>query len=137
MDAPFVGAKIALMIGPGLLAYRRDVRPGLVWPGWWDLPGGGREGRESPLACALRETAEEFGLAVPRRAVTWARRYRSPGDGPAWFFAARLPMAARGRIRFGEEGQHWRLVEPRGFAAWPAAIPMFRTRVRHALDAGL
>lgn len=32
---------------------------------WWDLPGGGVEPGESPVAAAVRETAEETGHAVP------------------------------------------------------------------------
>ena len=72
-----MGAKLALFVGARLLVLHRDDRPGLLWPGFWDLPGGGREGAESPLDCALRETREEFGLRWNEKWV-----YRDPdGDG--------------------------------------------------------
>ena len=63
-DAGFVGAKAALFCGNALLACLRDTHPGLPWPGMWDLPGGGREGDESPEDCLLRELAEELGLTI-------------------------------------------------------------------------
>jgi 8-oxo-dGTP diphosphatase len=135
MPDGFTGAKLALFLGPRLLVYRRDDRPGLPWRGRWDLPGGGRERGESPLACVRRETYEEFGLILPPRALRYARR--SPGRaGPVWFFAARLPAAWAGRIRFGDEGQFWRLVHLGTFLTAPDAIPMLQARVRHALRAG-
>lgn len=46
----FCGAKIALVCGDRLVAYRRDAKPSIPWPGLWDLPGGGREGEEMPVA---------------------------------------------------------------------------------------
>ena len=51
----FVGAKAALFCGGRLLTHLRDDRPGLPWPAMWDLPGGGREGAETPEQCLLRE----------------------------------------------------------------------------------
>ena len=55
----FSGAKLALFLGADLLVIKRDDRPDIPYPGYWDLPGGGREGDETPQACALRETYEE------------------------------------------------------------------------------
>jgi hypothetical protein len=47
----FVGCKAALFCGDALLTYLRDDKPGLPWAAKWDLPGGGREGSETPEAC--------------------------------------------------------------------------------------
>ena len=44
-----------------LLTKRRDDLPD--HPGQVSFPGGAREGEEDPVACALRETAEEVGIA--------------------------------------------------------------------------
>ena len=44
----FEGAKIAVIVGERVLALLRDDRADLPWPGHWDLPGGGREGGETP-----------------------------------------------------------------------------------------
>jgi 8-oxo-dGTP diphosphatase len=59
--ADFAGAKLAALVDGHILTYRRDHKPGIPWPGLIDLPGGGREGDESPSACVLRELQEEFG----------------------------------------------------------------------------
>ncbi|WP_162869177.1 NUDIX domain-containing protein, partial [Escherichia coli] len=48
-DRAFGGAKIALLCDGRLLVYQRDDKPGIPWPGMWDLPGGGRENGETPL----------------------------------------------------------------------------------------
>jgi 8-oxo-dGTP diphosphatase len=61
-SAPFVGCKLALLDGERVLVYTRDDRPDIQFPGMLDLPGGGREGNESPEDCVLRELEEEFGL---------------------------------------------------------------------------
>ena len=57
---PFGGAKIALVQDGLILTYLRDDKPDIRFPGLWDLPGGGREGGETPLACVARELFEEF-----------------------------------------------------------------------------
>ncbi|RVE89918.1 hypothetical protein CN172_30815 [Sinorhizobium meliloti] len=53
----FTGSKIALIVGGGLITYKRDQKPDIPFPGMWDLPGGGREGDESPAECAIRRSA--------------------------------------------------------------------------------
>jgi len=132
---PFGGAKLALFLGADLLVYLRDERPGLPWPGHWDLPGGGREAGETPLDCVLRETAEEFGLALPASALHWGRAHDA-GLAATWFFVARQPEALAGRIVFGEEGQVWRLVPAEAFLGSRTAIPPLQHRLRAALACG-
>ncbi|MGO6786382.1 NUDIX domain-containing protein [Rhizobium ruizarguesonis] len=75
----------------GLLIYRRlssDIEVLLVHPGgpfWarkdeaaWSIPKGLIEPGEDELAAAIRETAEELGVAVDRR-FTPLGEYRQPG----------------------------------------------------------
>ncbi|MWD27904.1 NUDIX domain-containing protein [Aquicoccus sp. SCR17] len=120
----FTGAKLALFIGAQLLVLRRDDRADIPWPGRIDLPGGGREGAETPVACVLRETREEVGLWLQPSDLSWRRRF-----GRNWFFAAHLP-AQRGRdVVFGDEGQGWWLTSPRAFIVSPQAVPHFRPRL--------
>ena len=54
----------------------RDYIATIPWPDYWDFPGGGSEGDEAALTCALRETEEEIGLTLSEHDVIWARRYQ-------------------------------------------------------------
>lgn len=132
-EEPFHGAKVALLIGARLLTLQRDDIAGIPWPGLWDLPGGGREGDETPEATAAREMHEEVGLDFHAAERLWARRFRNAG-GTAWFFVARLPGRAERDIVLGDEGQGWRLTTPAAFVANPQAVPPLRQRVRIWLE---
>ena len=133
--APFGGAKIALLCGDALVAYLRDNKPGIPWPGHWDLAGGGREGAESPDSCALREAEEEFGLCLGPERVRWRRAYPGWNDPTqtSWFLAARITPAEVAAIRFGDEGQHWELMPVTAFLAHPRRIPHLAERLRDCL----
>ncbi|HEY9548556.1 MAG TPA: NUDIX hydrolase [Kiloniellaceae bacterium] len=126
----FSGAKIALTCGQRLVAYQRDVKPTIPWPGLWDLPGGGREGGETPEACALREVREEFGIALTPDRVHWRRRY--PGalerQRVSYFLAAAISEAEIAAIRFGDEGQCWRMMSFAEFLAHPEAVAHLQLR---------
>ena len=108
----FVGAKAALFCGDALLPILRDTHPGLAWAGMWDLPGGGRDGDESPETCLLREVAEELGLSLRPSRLTWHIELPSMTDParPSHFFAGTLTQADLAAIRFGDEGQGWALM---------------------------
>jgi 8-oxo-dGTP diphosphatase len=132
----FVGAKLVLVQGSNLLTYLRDDTPGLPWANMWDLPGGGREGDESPETCVLRELAEEFGLHFGPERLLWRRVWPSMMDAtrPSLFFAGRITAAEVAQIRFGDEGQHWRMMAVEAFVTHPHAIPEMQRRVTVALS---
>jgi 8-oxo-dGTP diphosphatase len=134
----FSGAKLAALHGDGLLTYRRDNKPGIPFPGLIDLPGGGREGGESPAECALRELAEEFGLVVPPVRLHYHCRYAASWDraSPSWFLAVHLTSAEISAIRFGEEGEDWRLMPVGDFLGHGEAIPHLQARLGHYLAGG-
>lgn len=128
----FIGAKLALFLGDSLLVIQRDNRLDIPFPDYWDLPGGGREGDETPQECVLRETLEEVGLVLQARELTWPScALRS--DGPAWFFVAHRPRRDTARIRFGDEGQGWQLMPPRQFITHKKAVPHLAEDVRDYL----
>lgn len=131
----FVGAKVALICGDTLLTYLRDDKSGLPWAAMWDLPGGGREGAETPEACLLRELHEEFGLRFGPERLIWRRVWPSMMDATrlSVFFAGRITADEIAAIRFGDEGQHWQMMRAAEFLRHPAAIPEMQRRVAVAL----
>ena len=124
----FFGAKLALFVGGRLAVILRDDFEGLAYAGCWDFPGGGREGAETPLDCALRECSEELGIVVPRDAVVWERAYVVNAKR-SWFFAAHLPADAGAAIVLGDEGQCWRLMTPAQFLAQDKAVTFLQVRL--------
>jgi len=128
----YSGAKLALFLGRDLLVILRDDKADIPYPGHWDLPGGGREGNETPADCALRETYEEVGLQLQETDLIWTRQYSRP-RGLVWFFVARQPVSLIKQIRFGSEGQCWRLMSPRDYCAHPLAVPHFAKRLQEYL----
>jgi 8-oxo-dGTP diphosphatase len=128
----FDGAKLILLVGRKLVTIRRDGDPAIPWPGYWDLPGGGRDGAEGAQACVLRETREEVGLTPTPAKLEWRRFYDRPT--PAWFFAARLGPEAAVALTLGDEGQEIALMPPAEWVLRDDVIPHFRMRVAEAME---
>lgn len=139
MDIPsdFHGAKAAILIGGRLLITLRDDVAWIDWPGFWDLPGGGREGNETPRETLAREVMEEVGLDLAGAERLWERVFPSGTRAGArsWFFVLSLPDAAEREIVLGDEGQAWRLVPPGAFLTMEGAVPFLQDRLRTALAA--
>lgn len=134
----FNGTKIALVCAGAVVAYLRDEKEGIAFPGIWDLPGGGREGGESPIACALREVEEEFGLRLGEDRVTSLHRHEgaAAGASPSYFCVAPITPEEISRIRFGSEGQSWLLMDAAEFVAREDAVPQLRSRLAEHLGGG-
>jgi 8-oxo-dGTP diphosphatase len=128
----FEGAKVALFLGQRLCTVLRDDIDRIPYPDMWDLPGGAREGMESPIACMQRESVEEIGLHVPETAILWRRAFGA-GHEIKWFFIAQLPEARAEEIVFGDEGQRWTLMSAAEYLAHPMAIPPLKERLRIGL----
>lgn len=125
------------MVGDGaILTYLRDDHDGLPWRNCWDLPGGGREGAETPEACLLREVHEEFGLHLRPERLIWRRVWPSMLDParPSVFFAGRIMPDEVAAIRFGDEGQCWQMMGIAAFLDHPAGVPEMQRRARIALS---
>ena len=71
----FTGVKVALLVEKSILVVLRDNKPDIPWPNMWELPGGGREGIETPLECLQREVREELGLTLKEESIIWSRIY--------------------------------------------------------------
>ncbi len=133
MNLPFSGAKLALFLGDDLLVIKRDDKPDIPYPGYWDLPGGGREGAESPVDCALRETLEEVGLKISPKDICWQKSYQR-ARGTVWFFASHQPANLVGQVELGSEGQCWQLMAPGDYCAHDLAVPHFAEQLQLYLD---
>lgn len=131
MGNDFHGAKVALFIGNKLLVTLRDDYAHIPFPNVWDLPGGGREGSETPLQTLKREVIEEVGLALPDAAIIWERRYPSESKPTeqVHFFVARMRAGTEDDIVFGDEGQAWRLMPLAEFLALTRVVPSFAPRL--------
>lgn len=128
----FNGAKMILLCGGSLLVMRRDDIPTINWPGHWDLPGGKREGVESPADCALRETWEETGLRLTPDRILHAEPRELPHrpGRVGWYFTAAITEAEAAAARLGGEGSELRLMPVVEFTAHSLAVPHFREIVR-------
>jgi 8-oxo-dGTP diphosphatase len=130
-ETDFGGAKAPFMCGDRVLCYLRDDIPGLPFAGHWDLPGGGREGSETPEDCLLRELYEEFGLRFGAERLVWKRDFRW-WHKPAvrvWFFGGWITEAEIADVRFGDEGQYWEMMPVAEFIAHEKAVPDLQKRL--------
>ena len=130
---PFRGAKLAILVGDNVVTILRDDIPTIAWPGHWDLPGGGREGDETPEACVLRELKEELGLRLPKAALTYKQRGLRKGK-PVWFFATELPDFDENAVTFGDEGETWRLAPVNWFLEEALTVPHQKDSLRAYLN---
>ena len=124
----FLGAKLAILAGDRIVTILRDDTPDIPWPDHWDLPGGGREGDESPESCVLRELNEELGLSYRPEELRYRRSYGVEG-GNVWFFVTEQPNFAAETVTFGNEGQTWRLAPITWFMEDAKTLPRFRARL--------
>lgn len=132
----FHGAKVALICGDKVATILRDDIPQIPYPAHWDLTGGGRDGTESPEACALREAEEELGLRLPADRIIWGRYYdRAEGVASAsWFFVAPISQPEVSCLRLGAEGSDWRMMGVGDYLAHPRAVPFLADRLGQFLS---
>ncbi|MGV6811944.1 MAG: NUDIX hydrolase [Brevirhabdus sp.] len=136
-DRLYSGSKLALIKGDELLVYLRDEKHDIPYPGYWDLPGGGREGDELPEECAVRETLEEFGIHIDPASFVFSKEHDSTSldNQGAYFFVAPITDAMIAEIVFGDEGQFWKMMKIVDFLSDPNSPPHLKHRVADFLVA--
>ncbi len=128
----FDGAKVAILKGDRVVTILRDDKADIVFPNMWDLPGGGRESGESTELCVL---LEELSLQLDPAQLSWKKRYAEgrQGERVTWFFVAELPELDEGRMRLGDEGQAWRMIDAERFLRMENAVPHLKARLAEYL----
>ena len=132
----FTGSKIALICGDKVLTILRDDKDDIPCPNMWELPGGGREGDESPFECAAREVYEELGIHLTEDCLLWSKVYPSMlfADKQSVFLVGLLTQVQFGSIVFGDEGQGYQLMNVEEFLSSSQVVPQLQDRVRDYLE---
>ena len=127
----FQGCKIALICGDSVLTILRDDKPSIPCPNMWELPGGGREGNESPFECAAREVYEELGIHLDEDCLLWSKAYPSMlyKGRQSVFMVGELSQEQFDNIVFGDEGQGYKLMSIEEFLASSQVVPQLQDRL--------
>ena len=132
----FTGCKIALFCKDRILTILRDDKLNIPYPNTWELPGGGREGDESPFECVVREVYEELGIHLTEDCLLWSKVY------PSMLFEGKESVFLVGKLRqeqfdsivFGDEGQGYKLMGIKEFLGSDRVVPQLQDRVRDYLE---
>ena len=132
----FQGCKIALICGDKVLTILRDDKDDIPCPNMWELPGGGREGNESPFECAAREVYEELGIHLTEDCLLWSKVYPSMlfEGKESVFLVGKLAQEQFDKIVFGDEGQGYKLMGIDEFLGSDRVVPQLQDRVRDYLE---
>lgn len=134
-DENFAGTKGLVFVGDQILVYRRDQNTPR-YPGYLDVPGGGKEPDETPFDTFRREVFEEFGLTVHPENVVYSRKYQShlKDNEFGWYVVANLPAEEKGNIVFGNEGTEWALMGLVDYIERKDAWPVYQQRAKDYRD---
>ena len=132
----FTGCKIALICDGQMLTILRDNKENIPWPNMWELPGGGREGNESPFECAVREVYEELGIHLNVNCLLWSKVYPSMlfEGRQSVFMVGQLSQELFDSITFGDEGQAYKLMSIEEFLTSSQVVPQLQGRLRDYLE---
>ena len=132
----FTGCKIALFCGDKLLTILRDDKSNIPYPNTWELPGGGREGDESPFECVAREVYEELGINLTEDCLLWSKVYPSMifEGKESVFLVGQLTQDQFDSIVFGDEGQGYKLMSTEEFLGSDKVVPQLQGRLREYLE---
>ena len=132
----FSGCKIALICDDKLLTILRDDISTIPWPNMWELPGGGREGEETPFECVQREVFEELGLKIEEADIVWVKEYQGmlDPDKTSIFMVGTISQEECASIAFGDEGQAYQMMDVSQFLADEKVITQLQDRLSDYLE---
>jgi 8-oxo-dGTP diphosphatase len=130
----FNGAKGLVFVGDKILVYRRDNKTSNS-PLCIDLPGGGREGDESPFDSFRREVKEEFGIDIEKDEIEFSCTIPSvmEPNKRSYFIVVKTLRSKPEDIVFGNEGTEWMLMTPEEFIKRADGIERQQKRVEKYL----
>ncbi|MGQ9412327.1 NUDIX hydrolase [Streptococcus pluranimalium] len=132
----FSGSKIALLKEDQILSILRDDIPTIPFPNTWDLPGGGREGEETPFDCVQREVFEELGITISKDSISWAKVYPGMIDPSkdSVFMVGEISQDQIDQIVFGDEGQDWKMMPITDFLKADQVYGSLKERLRDWME---
>ena len=132
----FSGCKIALLCDDRLLTILRDDKASIPYPNMWELPGGGREGEETPFECVQREVFEELGLKLEEADIVWAKEYQGmlDPDKTSIFMVGTITQEECASIVFGDEGQAYQMMDICQFVSDDKVISQMQDRLSDYLE---
>ena len=132
----FSGSKIALICDDKLLTILRDDKASIPYPNMWELPGGGREGEETPFECVQREVFEELSLKLEETDIVWAKDYQGmlDPDKTSIFMVGTITQEEFANIVFGDEGQAYQMMDVSQFLSDEKVIPQLKDRLSDYLE---
>ena len=135
----FTGVKAALLVEQSILVILRDDKPDIPWPNMWELPGGGREGDETPFECVAREVFEELGIHLTEDNLLGSKVYPSMlfERKQSVFMVSQLSQEQFDSIVFGDEGQGYKLMSIDEFLTSSQVVPQLQGRLRDYLEESL
>lgn len=134
-SADFHGVKGLVFIGDKIVVFRRDNNT-KNWPLQIDLPGGGREGNESPFETFKREVMEEFGINVEKDDIIFSKKYQAVLDPikEAYFMVTKPLNIRESDIILGDEGLGFSLMTPQQFVGLKDAVKRQQDKVAEYLE---
>jgi 8-oxo-dGTP diphosphatase len=130
----FNGSKGIVFVADKMLVYRRDDKT-TNFPLCIDLPGGGREGNETPLETFQREVKEEFGINIKKDDIEFSCSVPSvmQPQKKSFFMVTKKLQLKPEDVIFGDEGVEWMLMTTEEYIHRPDGIERQQKRVEKYL----
>jgi 8-oxo-dGTP diphosphatase len=133
-QAHFHGVKGLLRFDGSIIVLRRDIKAPTA-PLQLDLPGGGREARESPYETLRREIFEEFSLTLNENDIVYGKHYAQGGSETGTYFLVTRELDINpNSIVFGDKGLGYGFMTIHDFIHHPDAVKKQKQRIIEYLE---